>query len=367
MNKSENTTSLDRYRKKGYMGLANLGNTCFMNTCLQILNHTYELNDIFLVKKMHTKFHKNTKKKPEIELVQQWVELQEIIWNNTGAVSPNKFVHHVQHLANLKNKELFTGWAQNDLPEFLLFFMDSLHISISREVKMNIHGNEESSTDKMALECYKMLRGIYEKDYSEIMELFYGIYVSEIRSKITDKVHSHKPETYFILDLPLPEPSANTEISLYQCFDLFTQGEVLDGDNAWLNETTNQKEAVVKQISFWNLPKILVVSLKRFASFGNNQKRQDLVTFPLENLDLSKYVCGYDSKKYVYDLFGICNHMGGVMGGHYTAFVKHIDGDWIHFNDVACQPIPNMDVLVSPKAYCLFYRIGTQVPIKPPG
>ena len=307
------------------------------------------------------------KKKPETELVQQWVELQEIMWNNTGAVSPNKFVHHVQHLANLKNKELFTGWAQNDLPEFLLFFMDSLHISISREVKMNIHGNEESSTDKMALECYKMLRGIYEKDYSEIMELFYGIYVSEIRSKTTDVVHSHKPETYFILDLPLPEPSVNTEISLYQCFDLFTHGEVLEGDNAWLNETTNQKEAVVKQISFWNLPKILVISLKRFTSFGNNQKRQDLVTFPLENLDLSKYVCGYDSKKYVYDLFGICNHMGGVMGGHYTAFVKHIDGDWIHFNDVACQPIPNIDVLVSPKAYCLFYRIGTQVPVNPMG
>ena len=343
------------YYKKGHMGLANLGNTCFMNTCLQILNHTYELNDIFLIKKTHINMRKNIEKTPELVLVQQWVELQEIMWKNEGAVSPNKFVHHVQHLANLKNKEIFTGWAQNDLPEFLLFFMDCLHTSISREVKMKIRGNEETTTDKMALECYKMLRQVYEKEYSEIMDLFYGIYVSEIRSTETNKVYSHKPETYFILDLPLPESSANP-ISLIDCFDIFTQNEVLDGDNAWLNETTKQKESVNKQISFWNLPKILVISLKRFHSYGNN-KRQDLVTFPLEGLDLSKYVCGYDSEKYVYDLFGICNHMGGVMGGHYTAFVKHADGNWLHFNDVTCQPIHDLSVLISPKAYCLFYRI----------
>ena len=374
-----------KYNKKGRMGLANLGNTCFMNTCLQILNHTYELNEIFLIKKTHINTRKNVKNTPELILTQQWVELQEIMWKNEGAVSPNKFVHHVQHLANIKNKEIFTGWAQNDLPEFLLFFMDCLHTSISREVKMKIHGNEETTTDKMALECYKMLREVYEKEYSEVMELFYGIYVSEIRSTTTNQIHSHKPETYFILDLPLPdpthrvtklpselvvegfqpsEPSANP-ISLIQCFDIFTQNEVLDGDNSWLNETTNQKESVNKKILFWNLPKILVISLKRFNSMGNN-KRQDLVTFPLEGLDLSKYVCGYDSDKYVYDLFGICNHMGGVMGGHYTAFVKHADGNWLHFNDVSCQPINDLDVLVSPKAYCLFYRIGTQVPVKPP-
>jgi ubiquitin C-terminal hydrolase len=208
----------------------------------------------------------------------------------------------------------------------------------------------------MAVVCYEMLRTVYEKEYSEVMELFYGIYVSEIRSSITQKVHSQKPEMYFIVDVPIPLSSGT--VDLYQCFDLFTQDETLEGDNAWYNETTKEKESVHKQLRFWNFPNILVISLKRFSSIGHN-KRQDLVTFPLEGLDLSKYVCGYNAKQYVYDLMGICNHMGGVMGGHYTAFVKNSDQVWVHYNDVVCEKVDNLEKLVSPMAYCLFYRKRT--------
>jgi ubiquitin C-terminal hydrolase len=109
-----------------------------------------------------------------------------------------------------------------------------------------------------------------------------------------------------------------------------------------------------KKISFWSFPNILVIDFKRFNS--KNQKNQILISFPLDDLDLSKYVIGYKKNSYIYELYGVCNHSGGVQGGHYTACVKNANGKWYHFNDTSVSEIGIIDSIISPKAYCLFYR-----------
>ena len=85
-------------------------------------------------------------------------------------------------------------------------------------------------------------------------------------------------------------------------------------------------------------------------------KITDNVDFPLEDLDLSSYVKGYNANTFKYDLYGVCNHVGNVSGGHYTAFVKNSLNNWNHFNDNHIEKIENNRLIVSQSAYCLFYR-----------
>ena len=50
---------------------------------------------------------------------------------------------------------------------------------------------------------------------------------------------------------------------------------------------------------------------------------------------------GYKKKSYVYDLYGVCYHSGGVLGGHYVSYVlkmRMVNG--IVFNDTDVKEIP---------------------------
>ena len=339
---------IEKYKDKdkGMTGLTNLGNTCFLNSCIQILNHTFELVDVL-------QLQSNKKNISEFSMIQEWNELREIMWSNDGVVSPNKFIFNVHKLAREKKRELFTGWAQNDMSEFLLFFIECIHTSISRGVRIKISGKKKDTTDDLAIQCYSMLQNIYSKEYSKIMELFYGIYVSQILSKDGKKIHSNKPEMYFILDLPIPKNKEKNTI--YDCFDLFTQSEYMENENAWFNEKTGVKENIQKKMIFWNFPNVLVITLKRFSGEGENKNNQ-FVNFPLDMLNLTNYVKGYNPNQFIYELYGVCNHYGSIMGGHYTSFVKNASGIWVHYNDSNTNIIENIDQIVTDSSYCLFYR-----------
>lgn len=325
---------------KGLTGLANLGNTCFMNTCIQLLSHTYELATAI-----------NDKKIKEGELLHEWKELRNMMWSENCTINPGRWLHCVQRTAAKNDMMLFTGFAQNDLPEFLIFLINNFHETLSRKVTMKIKGIPEDDTDDMAIKCYTMIKNMYQKDYSELLNVFFGIHVSQIVNPQTKKVLSNSPEPYFIVELPIPtEKKAPT---LYDCFEHYSNPESLEGDNAWYNEETKQKENVHKQMVFWSLPNILVIALKRFTNM--NRKLNRMIDAPLENLDLSKFVKGYNKESYNYDLFGVANHTGNAMGGHYFAYVKSDSGTWREFNDTHVKEISNESV-ISPRSYVFFYR-----------
>jgi ubiquitin C-terminal hydrolase len=182
------------------------------------------------------------------------------------------------------------------------------------------------------------------------------MHVSILENLKSGKTISMTPEPFFIINLPIP--TNNKSPSLIDCFDLYVEGEIMDGDNCIKIENEDEKVEAKKSIMFWSFPKILVIDIKRFNS--KNRKNQIMVDFPLENLNLSKYVIGYNNNN-VYDLYGVCNHSGSVMGGHYTSFVKNANGKWYHYNDTSVTEVKDITQIKTPKAYCFFYRKNENV------
>ena len=112
-----------------------------------------------------------------------------------------------------------------------------------------------------------------------------------------------------------------------------------------------------KKIELYNLPKILIIHLKRF---NNNRKINTLINFPLENLSLDNYINKLKKGNNKYDLFGVINHYGNLSYGHYTAFCKNYhDNNWYQYDDRIVKRIENdslKEIIVNQNAYVLFYR-----------
>ena len=337
-----------KYSGRGLTGLENLGNTCFLNSMIQCLSHIYEFND-FLDILNESKLNNVV----DTVLLIEYNKLRKLIWSENCSISPAGFVASVQKVARIKGKDLFTGFAQNDVPEFLLFMIDSFHNSLSREVSMVIKGEAHNAKDKLARSCYDMMKKMYQKEYSEILGLFYGIHVSCIICPTTSTILSFSPEPYFMLNLPIPD---KTNVDILDCFTLYTTTELLSGEEAWYNEKTKCKQNVNKKLVFWSLPKLLVLDLKRFNN--PDRKNQVLVSVPLDGLNLDRFVEGYHGQSNVYDLFGVCNHLGGIHGGHYTATIRNANNKWYCFDDLSVKQISDSEV-ISSKAYCLFFRKKT--------
>ena len=328
-----------KYEDRGLTGLANLGNTCYINSIIQILRHTSCLNNLLDSKEALI----NTNDCNEIS---EWNNLRKLMWKEKCIISPRRWIYIIKN--SNKMNLLMNNYNQQDVTEYLITLLDIFHDSLKRPVKMNIQGHIENNYDKLAFKCYNEYIKLYKNNYSEIIELFYGIEVKKIERLNSDKILSIKIEPFSIINLTIPFEKDN--ITLNDCLDEYCKTEILDNENMWYNEKTDKKEEVKIQTGFFKLPDVLIFCIKQYTD------NKILIKFPLSNLDVNKYILG-NNKNYVYDLYGCCNHIGTLDFGHYISNINY-NNNWYKFDDSNVEKI-NPSSLISSNAYCLFYKKKT--------
>ncbi|CAB1344664.1 unnamed protein product [Coregonus sp. 'balchen'] len=184
--------------------------------------------------------------------------------------------------------------------------------------------------------------------------------------------------------------------TLDECFQLYTKEEQLAPDDAWKCPHCKQLQQGMVKMSLWTLPDILILHLKRFRQVGERRnKLSTQVRFPLAGLDMAPHVVKRSQSMrnlgnlgpwpptwkqpggsshhishpdmalppdFLYDLYAVCNHHGGMHGGHYTAYCRNsVDGHWYSYDDSSVDLVPEEEVCTR-GAYILFYQRRNVIP-----
>lgn len=150
-------------------------------------------------------------------------------------------------------------------------------------------------------------------------------------------------------------------LTLDKCLEKAFEREQLAETDKWYCPDCKEHRTAFKKFDLWRTPEVLVLHLKRFQyrqgymNFVSRSKIDCLVDFP-EELDVAKYVVGPREGGTVYELYAVSNHMGGMGGGHYTAYAKNFrNGQWYTLDDSHVSET-SVSRVVTPSAYVLFYQ-----------
>ena len=324
-------------RKVG-SGLANLGNTCFMNAVMQCLTHTPALA-AFCLDGEHRRFKpKGNGGGGSFSAIYEMGEhVCRALAGERRVVSPSAFVKNLRSIS-----KTFRKGRQEDAHEFARCLLDAMHEKCVEHARPKPPKNSPRA------------------ETTFVFQVFGG----RLRSQVTCKTCGRKSDTFdSFMDLSLDIARAK---SVEAALRRYVAVEVLDGSNKYKCEMGGGKPHMTratKQFTIDAAPLVLTVQLKRFeyVPFGRGKLTQ-FVEYPT-TLDITGAMSDANPKARgveKYSLFAVLVHAGGSMhSGHYYCYVKAATGVWYEMDDEGVSATSERTAL-NQKAYLLFYaREGT--------
>lgn len=352
-------------------GIANVGNTCFINAALQCLSRVRRFAIYF--EKGGFRHIEEWEERPAHlkNMCTEWEDLTNALRSPiTGNIVPNRFYMLFKDAAKREGMDwLIEG--QNDSHEFMMFFLDTLHKAVSTNVSDHEdldfvkHIGETSSQTlrKGQADLQSKLEDMskanwalhFAKEYHPALtSMFHGQFLTIIASKETDE-RSFAFDPFSSINIAVPDTRASG-ITIQDCLDSYFASELMTGDDKWHSPSVGKVDAS-RATRIWKLPDVLIISLKRFTMTGS--KINTKVEFPFEGLDMKTYVVGpeLESTDTIYDLTGVVLHSGMLFGGHYVSIVRNPGGHWVMCNDSIVRETKERPVLGNTAdAYTLIYQ-----------
>ena len=161
---------------KGRVGLSNLGNTCFMNSCLQCLSHTLPLTEYFLKSFYEAEINKVNVLGTKGKLAKSYAKFIKHMWcESESTFSPYNLKGAVSSI-----NPMFSGYAQHDSQEFFSFIVDGLHEDLNRVQKKPYVESVESEGRKDSIVAYESWKAYAQRNQSIVVDLMTGQYKSKV-------------------------------------------------------------------------------------------------------------------------------------------------------------------------------------------
>ena len=308
-------------------GLANVGNTCYLNSAFQALRHTKAFADYFGTDAWKAHRHEDRKGHALAEHTAEVVTaLRE---SGDRMVVPSKFVRAFIEFARDFNDDIRFG-AQADAAEAVQILLDGLHTQQAREVRMDISGVAVTADQIELTKSLESWATFFRKEYSPLIDAFYG----QTQTKIICmdcKACSTRYEPWGVLKVEIPgaEKAGSPAPNLQECIASAFGSETLEGYKC---DTCKKKGTSRKETAISRYPRNLILSLKRFTNAGAKVRAR--IPYDENSIDMSHWrswssIQGTPK----YRVMSTVEHLGSSRGGHYIMRNRDADGKWYIYDD----------------------------------
>ena len=333
----------------GRVGLANLGNTCFLNTIIQSLRYCTDLTIYFTSNKY--KQHVRAER-PSAALLEEMVDVTKGMWRDdikpNASMSARGFMAQAVRVSRTmpQYEDLLSG-GHEDAGEFLIFMVEALHAAISRKVEMTIVGSPRSRSDEIHIKALEAWAQFYKSEYSPIVDLFFGQTCLSITCNKCGHM-SRRFEPWSQIKVPVPSDE-HAMVDLAECINESFSKELFEDYRC---DGCKEKGTCTGVPTISRLPPYLIVILKRFDNSA--RKKRSKVNIDLNNTNVSKWISFPSVLKGIspiYTTFSVVEHHGVSRGGHYISYAKH-NGAWIRYDDIS-NSITTPDNIINNDTYIL--------------